>query len=73
MLQLVLEILVNDTPPSAIALNIKLQSALTTPGVIIDGLPGIEYIRSCRTILRVIGETLRSYQLGKKQVAAVIY
>ena len=67
MLQLVLEILVNGTPPSAIALHVKSQSTLTTPGVIIDDLLGLGYIRSYRTALRVIGETLTSYRLGKQE------
>ena len=66
MLQLVLEMLVNGTPPSAIPLNIKSQAALTTPGVIIEDLPGLGYVRNCRTILRVIGETLTAYRLGKQ-------
>ena len=66
MLQLVLEMLVNGTPPSAIPLNIKSQAALTTPGVIIEDFPGLGYVRNCRTILRVIGETLTAYRLGKQ-------
>jgi len=65
MLQLVLEMLVNGTPPSAVSSNIASQVALTTPGVIIHSLPGDSYIRRCRTILRIIGETLTAYRLGK--------
>ena len=48
MLQLVLKMLVNGTPPSAIPLNIKSQVTLTTPGVIIEDLPGLGYVRNCR-------------------------
>ena len=63
MLQLVLEMLVNGTPSSAISTDITSQAALTTPGVIIDNLPGDSYIRRCCTILRVIGETLAAYRI----------
>ena len=73
MLQLVLEMLVNGTPPSAISANIASQASLTTPGVTIDNLPGDSYIRRCRTILRVIGETLAAYRLGKQQDWAQLF
>ena len=61
ILQLVLEMLVNGTPPSAIPKNIASQAALSTPEVIVHDLPGEGYIRRCRTILRIVGETLTSY------------
>ena len=73
MLQLVLEMLVNGTPPYAVSSNIASQVALTTPGVIIHSLPGDSYIRRCRTILRIIGETLTAYRLGKHQDWAQLF
>ena len=66
MLQLVLEMLVNGTPPSAIPKNVASQVALTTPELKVEDLPCEGYIRKCRTILRIVGETLTSYQLAKQ-------
>ena len=66
ILQLVLEQLVNGTPPSAISSNIASHASLATPGAIIHDLPGDSYIRQCRTILKIIGETLAAYRLGKQ-------
>ena len=67
MLQLVLEMLINGTPPSVISSNIASQAALTTPGAVICDLPGDSYIRRCRTILRIIGETLAAYRFRKTE------
>ena len=65
MLQLVLEMLVNGTPSSAINANIQSHIAITSPIVKIVDLPCDKYIRECRTILRIVGETLTAYQLAK--------
>ena len=65
MVQLILEQLVNGTPPSAISANIASQAALTMPDRPIHELPGINYIRNCRTVLRIIGETMTAYRLAK--------
>ena len=67
MLQLVLEILLNRTPPSTIAANIASQLALVNPGAKIESLHGECYIRKCRTILRIFGETITAYRLGKQE------
>ena len=57
--------LVNGTPPSAIRPNIVSQATLTTPDIVIHNLPSARYIRKCRTVLRIIGETLTAYRLAK--------
>ena len=64
--QLILEFLVNGTPPSAIRSNILSHVSITAPCVIIHELPSNIYIRNCRTSLRIIGETLTSCRLAKK-------
>ena len=63
--QLVLEMLVNGTPPSAIRPNIVSQVSLISPDIVIHSLPSARYIRQCRTVLRIIGETLTVYRLAK--------
>ena len=35
------------------------------PQTIIKGLPSERFVRSCRTNLRILGETLTSYRLAK--------
>ena len=65
ILQLVLEMLVNGTPPSAVTSNIASQIAIMNPHMKVLELPSLSYVRKCRTILRIIGETLASYRLAK--------
>ena len=57
----------NGTLPAAISPKITSQDALDTPGVkvIVQELPRINFIQKCRTILRIIGETLVAYHIGK--------
>ena len=65
MLQLVLEMLVNGTPPESISPNITLQIALICPDVKIHNLPSISFIKECRIVFRSLGETLTSYRLAQ--------
>ena len=53
MVQLILEQLVNGTPPEAISPNIASQADLAMPGVkvIVRELPSIKFIRLFQTIL----------------------
>jgi hypothetical protein len=67
MVQLVLEQLVNGTPPTSISPNIASHIKLTMPGVDVDCLPSLSFVRKCRTVLRVIGETLTAYRLAKAE------
>ena len=56
----------NCMPPAGISPNILSWSDLA-PGVkfIVKELPKINFIRSCWTIIRIIGETLAAYRIGK--------
>ena len=67
MVQLILEQLVNNTPLVAISPNIAPQDAFAIPGakVIVQELPSINSICSCWTILRIIGNTVAAYCIGK--------
>ena len=62
-----MEQLVNSTLPAAISPNIVSQATLDMNGVkiIVQELPRINFIQKCRTILRIIGETLVDYSIGK--------
>ena len=68
MLQLILEMLVNGTPPSSIPMNIRSQANITMQNIIIESLPTARFFRSCRTNLRILGETLTSYRLAKAKL-----
>ena len=65
IVKLILEQLVNSTPPTFICHNIVSRLALTIPFVELKKLPGIRIVRNCRTDLRIISETLTPYQLSK--------
>ena len=67
MLQLVLELLVNGTPPSSIPANIVSHVAIMNPNTTVKEVPSVSWICRCRTILRIIGETLASYRLAKAE------
>ena len=68
ILQLILEMLVNGTPPSAIAKNIQSQAIITQPDIIVHDLPCERYVLNCCTNLRILGETLTAYRLAKADV-----
>ena len=65
ILQLVLEMLVHGAPPSSIPPSIVSHITITNPGMEIKEIPCVSYVRKCRSILRIIGETLASYRLAK--------
>ena len=67
MVQLILVQLVNGMPPESVAPDILSQDSLAMPGakVIVQDLPSINFIRSCRSILRIIGENLAAYDIRK--------
>ena len=63
--ELIIEQLVNGTPPSAVNNNIISNVRKFSPSTIIKELPSIWTIRRARTVLLVIVQTLASYRLGK--------
>ena len=65
ILQLVLEMLVNGAPPSSIPSSIVSHISITSPDIEIKEVPCVSYVRKCQSILRIIGDTLASYQLAK--------
>ena len=67
MLQLVLELLVNGTPPSSIPANIVSHVAIMNPNTTVKEVPSVSWICRYRTILYIIGETLVSYRLAKAE------
>ena len=61
--QLVVEMLANGTPPSAISANILSVCRLLIPDApIIEELPSIRFIRSCRTVLLHLAKTLAVFR-----------
>ena len=65
MWDLILEQLVNGTPPTAVADNIQMHVKKFSPTTKIKALPSIWTIRRARTVLLVIVQTLAAYRLGK--------
>ena len=66
--QLIIEMLINGTPPSAIPPNIAAQAELSMPGKTIDELPSEKYCKDMRAVLQVVVETLVAYRLAKANV-----
>ena len=65
MYELIMEQLVNGTPPSAISDNILSFVSTFLPNTIVKELPSIWTVRRTRTILLIVVEALAAYQLGK--------
>mmetsp|Transcript_9019 Transcript_9019/g.15350 ORF Transcript_9019/g.15350 Transcript_9019/m.15350 type:complete len:310 (+) Transcript_9019:2116-3045(+) len=73
IVQLILEQLVNGTPPTAIPKNIRAQARLSTYGSKDIDVPCDEYCRSMRAVLRIVTETLAAYTLGKSKAWAQLF
>ncbi len=68
IVQIIIELLSHCTPPSCIAPNILTIAESLHPGVVVaKELPGLQFIRQCRTVLVVVTKTLAAYQLGKAE------
>ena len=63
--ELILEQLVNGTPPSSVNSNIISFLRCSSPTTVIKELPSIWTIRRGRTVLLVVVETLATYWLAK--------
>jgi len=63
--ELILEQLVNGTPPSSVNSNIVSFLRCFSPTTVIKELPSIWTIRRGRTVLLVVVETLATYRLAK--------
>ena len=66
-MQLVIEKLINGTPPSSIKSNIASFVALTNPSYKIKELPGLSLIRECCAAIQIIGETLTAYRIANAE------
>ena len=63
--ELIIEQLVNGTPPSAVNKNIVIHVRRFSPQCVIRELPSIWTIRRARSVLLVIVQTLAAYRLGR--------
>jgi hypothetical protein len=63
--ELILEMLVNGTPPTAISSNIVIFIQRFSPRIKIKETPSIWTVRRGRTVLLVVVETLAAYRLAK--------
>ena len=63
--EMVLEHLVNGTPPSAVNANIRSIVERVSPVTVIKELPSIWTIRRARTVLLVVVQALAAYRLAK--------
>ena len=64
VVQLVIEQLVNGTPPTSIRCNIASFVALSMTSDKVKQLPSLSFIRECRVAIQIIGETLTAYRLA---------
>lgn len=65
MWDLIMEALINGTPPSAIRANIQLHIETFAPFIDTVELPSLWTIRRARTVILVICQTLAAYRLAK--------
>jgi len=64
VVQLICELLVSGTPPTSIPSNIEILYE-TLYSASPKSLPSVSFVRSCRTIVQVLGETISAYKLAK--------
>ena len=63
---LIPEMLAHHTPPSCVVPNILVAAEILLPNVkIIQEIPSIRFVFSCRSVLLHVTKTLASYQIGK--------
>lgn len=65
IVQLILEQLVNGTPPAVMPANIL--SHAKHFGVEVEKLPSVKHCQDMRIVLRILTETLAAYRLGKSE------
>jgi hypothetical protein len=66
MVQLICELLVNGTSPAAIPSNIQTMYE-TLYGETPDQIPSVNFVRGCRVVVQVIGETVTAIKLGNAE------
>ena len=64
VVQLICELLINGTPPSAIPANIQTMY-VTLYGKEPEELSSVNFVRECRVIVEVIGETMTAIKLAQ--------
>ena len=64
VVQLICELLVNGTPPASIPGNIQIMYE-TLFGEPTNDLPSVSFVRSCRTVVEVMGETITALKLAR--------
>ena len=64
VVQLICELLVNGTPPASIPGNIQIMYE-TLFGEPTNDLPSVSFVRSCRTVVEVLGETITALKLAR--------
>jgi hypothetical protein len=66
VVQLICELLVNGTSPAAIPSNIQTMYK-TLYGEKPDELPSVNFVRGCRVVVQVVGETVTAIKLGNAE------
>ena len=64
VVQLICELLVNGTPPSAVPDNIQTMYEILY-GTEPEEMPSVDFVRKCRVIVEVMGETVAAIKLAK--------
>ena len=65
VVQLICELIVNSTPPSAVPANIRSVYETLYGKPLAELPPSVSYVRSCRVIVEVIGETTTAIKLAR--------
>ena len=65
IMRVIIEMLINGSSPSSIAPNLKTFVEVLCPNIDIKELPSLRYIRNLRGVVRIIGEALAAFRLGR--------
>ncbi len=63
VVQVICELLVNGTPPTTVPLAMQTMYLMWT-GDTPDELPSVSFVRTCRVVVEVIGETIAAMKLA---------
>ena len=64
--QLMIEMLINGTPPSAMPANLVSAFKMISPTCEIKDVPSVTHVRKLQDVIRVIADTLAVHRLAKK-------
>ena len=65
VVQIICEMLTNGAPPSSIPSLLRTMMETTNEDSIVKQLPSVRFVRHCRNLIQILGETMAAIRLGR--------